>query len=102
MPPFKHDHLDGASADGPNIDGPNADGPSADGHCVYTIIVHTSPPSDAGAPHWTEAPECPAAHEGGSTVDEAVTLTMQRIKAWRADHGAPGDEAIEFRVEHAR
>ena len=73
-----------------------------DGVRVYTIIVHTSPPSDAGAPHWTEAPECPAAHEGGRTADEAVALTKQRIKAWRVAHGRPRDEAVEFRVEHAR
>jgi hypothetical protein len=72
------------------------------GVCVYTIIVHTSPASDAGAPHWTEAPQCPAAHEGGRTAEEAVALTKQRIKAWRAAHGTPADEAVEFRVEHAR
>ena len=73
-----------------------------DGADVYTIIVHTSPPSDAGFPHWTEAPQCPAAHEGGRTAEEAVTQTMERIRAWRTGHGAPGDEAIEFRIEDAR
>jgi hypothetical protein len=81
---------------------PQSEDARRDGAPVYTIIVHTSPPSDAGFPHWTEAPECPAAHEGGRTADEAVTLTMERIKAWRACHGAPGDEAVEFRIEHAR
>lgn len=69
---------------------------------VYRIIVHTSPSTDAGSPHWTEAPECPAAHEGARTAEEAVTLTIEGIKAWRAAHGAAPDEEIEFRIENAR
>lgn len=71
-------------------------------HVSYSIIVHASPPSDGSFTHWTEAPECPAAHEGGRSADEAVSRTMAGIRSWHARHRLGGADAIEFRVEDAR
>lgn len=70
---------------------------------VFRIIVHASPPIDNGFMHWTEAPECPAAHEGGSTAKEAVERTKERIRAWQARRSGDSSagEDIEFEVEEA-
>jgi hypothetical protein len=67
---------------------------------VFRIILHVSPAIDVGVTHWTEAPECPAAHDAGRSADEALERTKERIRAWwLRDHGSDGD--FRFEVEHA-
>lgn len=63
---------------------------------IFRIILHTSPTSDLGVTHWTEAPECPAASDGGRSVDEAVERTEEIIRAWwQRRTGQPSDR-IQF------
>jgi hypothetical protein len=70
---------------------------------VFRIIVHASPPIDSGFTHWTEAPECPAAHDGGPSAEIAVNRTKDRIRAWRARHldQSVVDGGVEFSIEEA-
>lgn len=68
---------------------------------MYRIILHASPPSDGGFRHWTEAPECPAANEAGETGEEAVSRTMDTIRAWHLRRGLADADRVEFGVEEA-
>lgn len=63
---------------------------------IFRIILHASPTSDLSITHWTEAPECPAANDGGQSVDEAVERTKEIIRTWwRRRTGQSGDR-IQF------
>jgi predicted RNase H-like HicB family nuclease len=66
----------------------------------YLIIVHASSAADRGTLYWTEAPECPVAHECGDTPEEAVMRTRATIERWLQALTSPaGDVAeVEYRV----
>jgi hypothetical protein len=75
---------------------PSQDSVATGQDATFRIILHVSPSIDLGVTHWTEAPECPAANEGGRSADEAVVRTKEIIRAWwRRQTGEP-DDRIEF------
>jgi predicted RNase H-like HicB family nuclease len=69
----------------------------------YLIIVHASSAADRGTLYWTEAPECPAAHECGYTPEEAVTRTRATIERWLRALPLPVEDAagVEYRIDWA-
>lgn len=67
-----------------------------DHNAVFRIVLHVSPSIDLGVTHWTEAPECPAANEGGRSADEAVERTKEIIRAWWRRRTGEPDERIQF------
>lgn len=67
----------------------------------YRIIVHAASAADRGTLYWTEAPDCPAAHECGYTPEEAIMRTRATIERWLGALSSPAGNVtgVEYRVE---